>query len=81
MGMVVLARKLRVAVCAVAVYQSEVNRTGVRSKRALGIRNAIPSFAEERGATKAARDDIALAIGEACTTESCTPTSARRRVR
>jgi anti-sigma regulatory factor (Ser/Thr protein kinase) len=32
-----------------------------------GIRSAVLAFAEVRGITKAARDDIVLAVSEACT--------------
>jgi anti-sigma regulatory factor (Ser/Thr protein kinase) len=44
-----------------------VRRVPAEAGQVAGIRHAVLSFAEARGATKATRGDIALAVSEACT--------------
>jgi serine/threonine-protein kinase RsbW len=44
-----------------------VRRVPAEADQVAGVRNAVRSFAEARGADKAAQGDIALAVGEACT--------------
>jgi len=44
-----------------------LRRVPAEADQVAGLRNAVLRFADANGATKAAQDDIALAVSEACT--------------